>query len=223
MHIRIFKIKLTAIKDKIKQEKVCQLTMNQLTKKIISEFSPMWTNKQVWEFEEINPELTFDLIYVEPGKYDEKLWESKSAHLDSDVRDVIVRTFDNLLDDEELWISNKSEKSLNKNNVAYLMAVIVDTMIEEEVCLNFRLDRDFLVLSIDRDADVIDCKEFFEEFYHLATGFNYDTDTGIPDDETEAEMYLTRLQEEFDEKMNGFLGDKYLPGNNDPDTINAEE
>ena len=197
--------------------------MNQLTKKIISDFSPMWTNKQVWEFDQTNPELTFDLIYVEPGKYDEKLWESKSAHLDSEVRDVIVRTFDNLLDDEELWISNKSEKSLNKNNVVYLMAVIVDTMIEEEVCLNFRLDRDFLVLSIDRDADVIDCKEFFEEFYHLATGFNYETDTGIPDDETEAEMYLTRLQEEFDEKMNGFLGDKYLPGNNDPDTINAEE
>ena len=197
--------------------------MNQLTKKIISEFSPMWTNKQVWEFDQTNPELTFDLIYVEPGKYDEKLWESKSAHLDSEVRDVIVRTFDNLLDNEELWISNKSEKSLNKNNVVYLMAVIVDTMIEEEVCLNFRLDRDFLVLSIDRDADVIDCKEFFEEFYHLATGFNYETDTGIPDDETEAEMYLTRLQEEFDEKMNGFLGDKYLPGNNDPDTINAEE
>ena len=197
--------------------------MNQLTKKIISEFTPMWTNKQVWEFDQTNPELTFDLIYVEPGKYDEKLWESKSAHLDSEVRDLIVRTFDNLLDNEELWISNKSEKSLNKNNVAYLMAVIVDTMIEEEVCLNFRLDRDFLVLSIDRDADVIDCKEFFEEFYHLATGFNYDTDTGIPDDETEAEMYLTRLQEEFDEKMNGFLGDEYLPGNNDPDTINAEE
>ena len=197
--------------------------MNQLTKKTISEFSPMWTNKQVWEFEQINPELTFDLIYVEPGKYDEKLWKSKSAHVDSEVRDVIVRTFDNLLDDEELWISNKSEKSLNKNNVAYLMAVIVDTMIEEEVCLNFRLDRDFLAISIDREADVIDCKEFFEEFYHLATGFNYETDTGIPDDETEAEMYLTRLQEEFDEKMNGFLGDKYLPGNNDPDTINAEE
>ena len=197
--------------------------MNQLTKKIISEFSPMWTNKQVWEFDQINPELTFDLIYVEPGKYDEKLWESKSAHLDSEVRDVIIRTFDNLLDNEELWISNKSEKLLNRNNVAYLMAVIVDTMIEEEVCLNFRLDRDFLVLSIDRDADVIDCKEFFEEFYHLATGFNYETDTGIPDDETEAEMYLTRLQEEFDEKMNGFLGDEYLPGNNDPDTINAEE
>ena len=197
--------------------------MNQLTKKMINDFSPMWTNKQVWEFDQTNPELTFDLLYVEPEKYEENLWKSKSVHLDSDVRDVIVRTFENLLDNDELWISNKGTKSLSKDNVAYLMAVIVDTMIEEEVCLNFRLEKDCLVLAIDRDADVIDCKEFFEEFYHLATGFNYETNTGIPDDETEAEMYLTRLQEEFDEKMKNFLGDKYLPGNNDPDTINAEE
>ena len=197
--------------------------MNQLTKKIIIEFSPMWTNKQVWEFEEINQELTFDLIYVEPGKYEENLWKSKSAHLDSDVRGVIIKTFDNLLDGDELWASGKGAKSLDKEHIPYLMALIVDTMIEEEVCLNLRIDKNCLVVAIDRDADVIDCKEFFEEFYHLATGFNYDTDTGIPDDETEAEMYLTRLQEEFDEKMTNILGDKYLPGNNDPDTINAEE
>ena len=197
--------------------------MNQQTKKIISEFSPMWTNKQVWEFEQINEDLTFDMIYVEPGKYDENLWKSKSSHLDSDVRDVTVRTFDNLLDGDELWVSSKGTKSLDKKHTPYLMAVIADTMIEEEVCLNLKMDRNFLVVSIDRDADVIDCKEFFEEFYHLATGFNYDTDTGIPDDETEAEMYLTRLQDEFDEKMKNILGDKYLPGNNDPDTINAEE
>ena len=51
--------------------------MNQLTKKIINEFSPMWTNKQVWEFDQLNPELTFDMLYVEPGKYDESLWNSK--------------------------------------------------------------------------------------------------------------------------------------------------
>ena len=197
--------------------------MNQLTRKTISEFSPMWTNKQVWEFEEINENLTFDMIYVEPGKYDENLWKSKSSHLDSDVRDVTVRTFDNLLDGDELWISSKGTKSLDKKHIPYLMALIADTMIEEEVCLNLRIDKNCLVIAIDRDADVIDCKEFFEEFYHLATGFNYDTDTGIPDDETEAEMYLTRLQEEFDEKMKNILGDKYLPGNNDPDTINAEE
>jgi len=196
--------------------------LNQLTKKIINEFSPMWTNKQVWEFEEINENLTFDMLYVEPGKYDQKLWESKSTHLDSDVRDVAVRTFDNLLEGEELWVVSKGKKQLDTKFIPYLMATIVDTMIEEEVCLNLRKDNDCLVISIDRNADVIDCKEFFEEFYHLATGFNYDTDTGIPEDQTEAEMYLTRLQEEFDEKMKGMLGDTYLPGNNDPDTINAE-
>ena len=196
--------------------------LNQSTKKIINEFSPMWTNKQVWEFEEINENLSFDMLYAEPGKYDQKLWESKSAHLDSDVRDVAVRTFDNLLEGEELWVASKGKKQLDTKFIPYLMATIVDTMIEEEVCLNLRQDKDCLVISIDRNADVIDCKEFFEEFYHLATGFNYDTDTGIPEDQTEAEMYLTRLQEEFDEKMKGMLGDTYLPGNNDPDTINAE-
>jgi len=197
--------------------------LNQDTKKIISEFLPMWTNKQVWEFEQINENLTFDMLYVEPGKYDEKLWKSKLAYVDSDVRNVAVRTFDNLLDDDEMWISNKGIRELDEKHIPYLMAVIVDTMIEEEVCLNIRRDKNCLVVSIDRNADVIDCKEFFEEFYHLATGFNYDTDTGIPEDETEAEMYLTRLQEEFDEKMREMLGDKYLPGNNDPDTINAED
>ena len=197
--------------------------LNQLTKKIIDEFSPMWTNKQVWEFEEINENLTFDMLYTEPGKYDQNLWESKSTHLDSDVRDVAVRTFDNLLEGEELWVASKGKKQLDTKFIPYLMATIVDTMIEEEVCLNLRQDKDCLVISIDRNADVIDCKEFFEEFYHLATGFNYDTDTGIPEDQTEAEMYLTRLQEEFDEKMKDMLGDTYLPGNNDPDTINAEE
>ena len=196
--------------------------LNQLTKKIISEFSPMWTNKQVWEFEEINENLTFDMLYAEPGKYDESLWESKSTHLDSDLRDVAVRTFDNFLEGEELWVASKGKKQLDTKFIPYLMATIVDTMIEEEVCLNLRHDKNCLVISIDRNADVIDCKEFFEEFYHLATGFNYDTDTGIPEDQTEAEMYLTRLQEEFDEKMKNVLGDTYLPGNNDPDTINAE-
>jgi hypothetical protein len=139
------------------------------------------------------------------------------------VRDVAVRTFDNLLEGDELWISSKGTMALDEKHVPYLMALIVDTMIEEEVCLNLRLDKDCLVISIDKNADVIDCKEFFEEFYHLATGFNYDTDTGIPEDETEAEMYITRLQEEFDDKMKGQLGEMYLPGNSDPDTINEED
>ena len=196
--------------------------MNGVTRDVISKFSPMWTNKQIWEFDQLNEELSFDVLYAESGKYDSSLWKSKNAHPDSYIRDVVVRTFDNLLDNEQLWIANKGEIRLDEQHIAYLMAVITDVMIEEEVCLNFRIDEDCLVVSIDRDADVIDCKEFFEEFYHLATGFNYDTDTGIPEDETEAEMYLTRLQEEFDEKMKSKLGDKYLPANNDPDTLNAK-
>jgi len=196
--------------------------MNSKTKELIAKFSPMWTNKQVWEFDQLNEELSFDVVYAEFGKYDTSVWKSKNAHPDSYIRDVIVRTFDNLLDNEELWIANKGGIRLDEQHIAYLMAVLTDVMIEEEVCINFRIDEECLIVSIDRDADVIDCKEFFEEFYHLATGFNYDINTGIPDDETEAEMYLTRLQEEFDEKMKSKLGELYLPGNNDPDTLNAK-
>jgi len=182
----------------------------------------MWTNKQIWEFEQLNENLRFDALYVEPGNYVAESWNSKSGYPDSDIRDMIIRTFDYLLDGDELWIANKGQGRLEEQYVPYLMAVIVDTMIEEEVCLNFRVENNCLVASIDSKTDVIDCKEFFEEFYHLATGFNYDIDTGIPDDETEAEIYLTRLQEEFDEKMKLKLGDKYLPGNDDPDTLHSK-
>ncbi len=196
--------------------------MNQISRKLINDFSPMWTNKQIWEFEQLNENLTFDALYAEPGDFVIDSWNSKLANPDSDIQEMIVRTFDHLADGKELWIANKAKGSLDEQYVAYLMAVIVDTMIEEEVCLNFRIENNCLVTTIDTKTDVIDCKEFFEEFYHLATGFNYDIDTGIPDDETEAEIYLTRLQEEFDEKMKSKLGDKYLPGNDDPDTIHSK-
>ncbi|RMW37283.1 MAG: hypothetical protein EA447_06325 [Nitrosopumilus sp.] len=196
--------------------------MNQTTRELIGRFSPMWTNKQVWEFDQLNEDLRFDVIYVIPQEYNKTLWKSKSAYSDSEIRDMVVRTFDHMLNGEELWISNVNEAKIDEKHIPYLMAVMADVMIEEEICLNFRIENKCFVATIDSDADVIDCKEFFEEFYHLATGFNYDTDTGIPEDETEAEIYLTRLQEEFDEKMKAVLGEKYLPGNNDPDTINAK-
>jgi len=196
--------------------------LDQGTRKIIEDFSPMWTNKQVWEYEQINENLRFDAVYVEPKNFEAESWKSKLAYPDSNIRDVTVRTFDYLVDGNELWIANKGQGRLEEKYVPYLVAVMADIMIEEEICLNFRIDNSCLVVSIDTKADVIDCKEFFEEFYHLATGFNYDTDTGIPDDETEAEMYLTRLQEEFDEKMKNRLGDKYLAGNNDPDSIHSK-
>ena len=195
--------------------------MLETTRKLIEEYSPMWTNKQVWEFDQLNENLTFDLAYIEPGDFTVDSWKGKLSYPDSEIRDVVVRTFENMDEGKELWIANKGLGTLENQYVSYLMAVMADIMIEEEICLNFRKENDCLVVSIDTKADLIDCKEFFEEFYHLATGFNYDIDSGIPEDETEAEIYLTRLQEEFDEKMNKKLGEKYLPGNNDPDTIHA--
>ena len=183
----------------------------------------MWTNKQIWEYEQTHEEIKFDVMYVKPGNKEERSWKSKLAHLDSNIREITVSTFEYLVDGYELWIKNaKNNQRIDESLIPYLMAVIVDTMIDEEICLKFREDNNCLIVSVDSHADVIDCKEFFEKFYHLATGFNYNVNTGIPDDETEAEIYLTRLQEEFDEKMKTELGDKYLSGNNDPDSINTK-
>ncbi len=184
----------------------------------------MWTNKQVWEYEQIHEEIKFDVMYVKPGSKEETSWKSKLAYPNSNIREIIVGTFEYLVEGYELWITNSknNQRKLDESLIPYLMAVIVDTMIDEEICLKFREDSYCMVITVDSQADVIDCKEFFEKFYHLATGFNYNVNTGIPDDETEAEIYLTRLQEEFDEKMRTELGDMYLPGNNDPDSINAK-
>ena len=195
--------------------------LNQITRNTIDEFSPMWTNKQVWEFDQTHEGLTFDIIFVDKNS-NEFSWNSKNPFLDSDIRDTILKNFD-LLEDQKMIIANKGEKILKNDYFAYVMAVLTDLMIDEEIPLIYSKQNNCLSVTIDENADIIDCKEFFEEFYHLATGFNYDIDTGIPEDETEAEMYLTRLQEEFDEKMNVILGEKYLPGNYDPDSINNDK
>jgi hypothetical protein len=197
--------------------------LDQLTAILIEKYSPMWTNKQIWEYEQIHEEIKFDMMYVEP-KNKEISWKSKLVYLDSNIRKILGGTFEYLADGYELWVTNSkdNQRKLDELLIPYLMAVIVDTMIDEEICLKFREDSNCLVVSVDSHADVIDCKEFFEEFYHLATGFNYNVNTGVPDDETEAEIYLTRLQEEFDEKMRAKLGNMYLPGNSDPDSINTK-
>ena len=195
--------------------------LNPVTKNTIDEFSPMWTNKQVWEFDQTHEGLTFDVVFVDKNS-DKFNRDSRNSFPDSDIRDVVMKNF-GLLEDQKMIIANKGEEELKKERFAYVMAVLTDLMIDEEIPLTYSKQNNCLSVTIDENADVIDCKEFFEEFYHLATGFNYDVDTGIPEDETEAEIYLTRLQEEFDEKMKAFLGEKYLPGNNDPDSINNEK
>ena len=208
--------------DKIKQWKDIESKVNQTTRDIIKKFLPMWTNKEIWEFEQLNEELKFDTLYVKPNNSDVKSRNSELECPNTDIRDSVIKNFDYLAEGHELWIKNKGQNQLDAQYFPYVMSVMADIMIDEEICLNFKTENDCLGTYVDSDADVIDCKEFFEEFYHLATGFNYNVDTGIPSDETEAEMYLTRLQDEFDEKMKSILGNKYLPGNNDPDSINSE-
>jgi len=79
--------------------------MNQISRKLINDFSPMWTNKQIWEFEQLNENLTFDALYAEPGDFVVDSWNSKLANPDSDIQEMIVRTFDHLADGKELWIA----------------------------------------------------------------------------------------------------------------------
>jgi hypothetical protein len=198
--------------------------LDQLTAVLIEKYSPMLTNKQIWEYEQTHNEIKFDLLYVKPGNKDKKSWSSRLSYLNGDIRIVLVRTIGYLTDGYELWVRNSKNNQRNQDEslFSYLMALIVDIMIDEEICLKFREDENCLVLSIDTKADVIDCKEFFEAFYHLATGVNYDMYIGIPEDETEAEMYLSRLQEDFDQKMRLKLGERYLPGNTTPDSINKK-
>ena len=183
----------------------------------------MWTNKQIWEFEQLNEDLRFDLLYIKSkDEIKNPSWDSKMSYPDSPIRDTVVKKFEHLAEGCKLLIANKGKKRIEDQFIPYLMAVMADIMIDEEICLNYKITDGCLAVSIDTNTDVIDCKEFFEEFYHLATEFNYDTDTRIPNDETEAELYLTRLQEEFDEKRKLKLGENYLPGNNDPDSLNSE-
>ena len=208
------------IPDKNKHSSKMRKLLNQITKNTIKEFSPMWTNKQVWEFDQTHEGLTFDLAFVDKNTH-EFNWNSKNPFLDSDIRDTVLKNF-GLLEDQKMIVASKGEGKLKNDYFAYVMAVLTDLMIDEEIPLIYTKQNDCLSVTIDENADVIDCKEFFEEFYHLATGFNYEIDTGIPDDETEAEIYLTRLQEDFDEKMKEKLGEKYLPGNNDPESINND-
>lgn len=194
--------------------------MEQSTRKLIEKYPPMWTNKQIWEFDQLSEDLAFDLLHVEPG---EKMSssDSKLGCKDSVLRYTVVRSFDHLSEGSRLLVANIGKGSMEESYIPYLMGVFAGIMIDEEICLNFDMEEECFSVKIDSNAYIIDCKEFFEEFYHLATGFNHNVDTGIPEDKTEAEIHLTRLQEEFDEKMSEKLGDRYLPGDSDPDTINS--
>ena len=37
----------------------------------------MWTNKQIWEYEQTHEEIKFDVMYVKSGNKEERSWKSK--------------------------------------------------------------------------------------------------------------------------------------------------
>ncbi len=82
----------------------------------------MWTNKQIWEFEQLNEELTFDTVYAKRNDFES--WNTKMANPNEFIRDVVDRTFENFLDGYELWISNKDQGKLDAKYVAYIMSVM---------------------------------------------------------------------------------------------------
>ena len=84
--------------------------MNQTTKNTIDEFSPMWTNKQVWEFDQIHEGLTFDIVFTDKNN-DEIIWNSKNSFPDSDIRDTVLKNF-GFLEEQKMIIANKDEKKL---------------------------------------------------------------------------------------------------------------
>ena len=137
--------------------------MDSITSILIEKYSPMWTNKQVWEFEQIHQDMKYDVLFANP-KNNQIDWNSKLAHPKCEIRDTVIRNFDYLADGYELWISNANEeiRKLDEGHIPYLMALMSDIVIDEEITLKFRIDNDCIIVSVDFDADVIDCKEFLE-------------------------------------------------------------
>ena len=88
--------------------------MDHLTAVLIEKYSPMLTNKQIWEYEQTHNEIKFDVLYVEPGNKDKKSWSSRLSYLDSDIRNVLVRTFEYLTDGYELWVINSKNTQRNQ-------------------------------------------------------------------------------------------------------------
>ena len=120
--------------------------MNQITKNTIDEFSPMWTNKQIWEFDQTHEGLTFDIVFVDKNN-GEIIWNSKNAFTDSDLRDTVLKNF-GFLEEQKMIIANKGEKKLNKDYFAYVMAVLTDLVIDEEIPLIYSKQNNFPSVSI---------------------------------------------------------------------------
>jgi hypothetical protein len=194
--------------------------MDKATREIIKKYTPMWTVKETFEYEQKHGEPRFDVKYAHEN--DEKtIWgDRKMEFPNSTLRELWNNTYDYLDDHYEMWIKDTpllehDPPTIMDDHVRYALSMTVEDMTEDESALKFRMVNGYLIIASDDEANINDTKEFYEEFYHLIFGFNFHGDhlNHIPEVETESEDYFEKTHDEFDKRMKEKLGDRYISGN----------
>lgn len=194
--------------------------MDVATRQIIAKYSPMWTVKETFDYEQKHGEPLFDVKYAH-GDDEKTVWgDRKMKYPNSTLRELWNNTYDCLDSHYEMWIKDVSkhendQPSITDDHVRYALSMTVEDMFEDEWALKFRMVNGCLVIGVDSNADFKATKEFYEEFYHLIHGFDFAGDhlDDVPEDEDESNQYFIKLQDDFDQKMKAKLGDRYIPAN----------
>ncbi len=192
--------------------------MDETTRDLIKKYSPMWTVKETYEYEQKHSEPQFDVKYAH--EHDKKtVWgDKKMEFTNSTLRELWNNTYDCIYEHYEMWIKDVSvfendPPSITDDHVRYAMSMTVENMTEDELPLKFRVVNGYLVIVGDYHSGLTETKEFYEEFYHLVFGFNFDVPSNIPEDEEEAEVFIGKVHDEFNKRMKEKLGDRYISGN----------
>mgnify|MGYP003341402932 FL=1 len=194
--------------------------MDKLTKSIIKKYSPMWTVKETYEYEQKYGEPHFDVKYVH--EQDEKtIWGNKKLEFSNmTLRELWNNTYDNLYGRYEMWIKDvpifeNDPPSITDDHIRYALSMTVEDMVEDEQELKFRQSGGWLVIACVHTNNLKQAKKFYEEFYHFIVGFGFKGNllNNLPESESESDEYLEKLSDEFYKKMKRKLGDRYIPGN----------
>ena len=164
----------------------------------------MWTVKETYEYEQKHSEPQFDVKYAH--EHDKKtVWgDKKMEFTNSTLRELWNNTYDCIYEHYEMWIKDVSvfendPPSITDDHVRYAMSMTVENMTEDELPLKFRVVNGYLVIVGDYHSGLTETKEFYEEFYHLVFGFNFDVPSNIPEDEEEDESEDVDDEEEDDD------------------------
>jgi len=146
------------------EENLVKLT----TDEIIEKF-PIWTMKEVCDFENKN-EPRFDVKYVNKAHNQETDWgKSEMIFPDSTLRELANNTFDYFMDGQyEMWIKNpqlfdEGKSTISKEFIPYIMALTVDNISEGELPLYFKFVNGCFVIGVDNELNLNQCKKLGKE------------------------------------------------------------